>query len=103
MTAAATSSSSSSLMAPEDDSFLSPVFVEAQAKIEEDLRRAREQEEADRKMALKLQRLFQKEQYEEMTKRPEGYGTRAGSASRSPLSRSADADDLNTPETSAER
>ena len=35
-------------------------------------------------MALRLQRLFQKEQHDELTKRSDGYGTRSASSSRSP-------------------
>ena len=59
-------------------------LVRVQKEIEEQLRRAKEQEEEDRKMALRLQRLFQKEQHDELTKRPDGYGTRSASSSRSP-------------------
>ena len=51
------------------------------------MRRAKEQEEEDRKMALKLQRLFQKEQRDELTKRPDGYGTRSAGSSVSPRPR----------------
>ena len=89
----ASSSSSPSAVTP-DASFLDPDMVEDQTRIERELHRARDQEEADRRMALKLQRLFQKEQYEELTKRPEGYGTRAARSSRSPLPRSSEDADV---------
>jgi len=62
--------------------------IEDQKTIEAALERQRAIEEEDRKMALKLQRQFEKEWKSELTKRPEGYGTRrqlSKSASASPV------------------
>ena len=74
---------------PNRDSQNPDDLVEAQKLIEAQLRQTLEQEEEDRKMALKLQRMFQREQKEALTKRTDGYGTRASrsASSMSPIPR----------------